>query len=68
MLPTSTFETEKPRPKATIDASSSDLRFRGEEAQNIFRAFKTLIVLHILTKGEKIKIPQGIRKKSASNT
>lgn len=54
---------KEPRPLIKIYASYSDLWFEGKEAQNIFRAFKTLIVLHILTKrGEKEKYPEGLKK------
>lgn len=61
MITTSTFATEKPGPLAKIEAPSLDLWYRGKEAQSIFRAFKTLIVLYILIK-EKIKLPQRFKK------
>lgn len=53
MPPKSTLATEEPRPPVEIYASYSDLWFEGKEAQNIFRTFKTLTALHILTKGKK---------------
>lgn len=62
MLTVSTFATEKPGPLAKREPSSLDLWCRGKEARNIFRAFKTLIVLHILAKGKNKNAP-GIKKK-----
>lgn len=67
MPPKSTLATEEPRPPVEIYASYSDLWFEGKEAQNIFRTFKTLTALHILTKGKKKSILRDL-KKSASNT
>ena len=58
LLTVSTLATEETKTPGQETCFLSDLGFRGKEARNIFRAFKTMFCLFL--QREKIKLPWGI--------